>query len=122
VRSLALLVACDIHPLQNLRVLSHLKSELGQDQAGLDRWCRKWIEAGLQAYDALVARSPRPGRFSYGDAPTLADVCLLPQVLSAARFGADIASLGNVQRIAKACEALPVFADAHPSRQPDFEP
>jgi maleylacetoacetate isomerase len=122
VRSLAYLLAADTHPLTNLRVLNHLRSDLGQDQAGVDRWCRHWIETGLKACDAMLARSPRPGRFAFGDAPTLADICLAPQFFSAARFGADVASLENVQRVHKACEALPAFADAHPSRQPDFEP
>ena len=122
VRSLAYLLAADTHPLTNLRVLTHLKSELNQDQAGVDRWCRHWIEGGLKAFDAMLARSPKPGRFSFGDTPTLADVCLVPQLFSAARFGADIATFANVKRVQAACEALAAFADAHPSRQPDFEP
>lgn len=121
VRSLAYLLAADTHPLTNLRVLNYLKTDLGQDQSGVDAWCRKWIETGLAAFDAMLARSPRPGRFSFGDEPTLADVCLAPQVFSAARFNADVAPLANVQRVHTACEALAAFADAHPFRQPDFE-
>jgi maleylacetoacetate isomerase len=121
VRALALAVACDIHPLQNLRVLNYLKSDLAQDQASVDRWCRHWIEGGLAAYEATVAASGRSGAFSFGDSPTLADVCLVPQMFSAARFGADVSALTNLQRIWRTCEAHPAFAAAHPSRQPDTE-
>jgi maleylacetoacetate isomerase len=121
VRALALSIACDIHPLQNLRVLRHLKSELNQDQAGLDRWCRHWIESGLAAFEASVTQSGRSGVFCFGDAPTLADICLAPQMFSATRFGADVSRLTNLQRIMKSCEAHPAFAAADPSRQPDTE-
>jgi maleylacetoacetate isomerase len=121
VRALALSIACDIHPLQNLRVLRHLKSALGQDQAGLDRWCRYWIESGLSAVEACLAGSAASGAFCFGDQPGLADICLAPQVFSAARFGADIGKLGHIQRIMRACDAHPAFAAAHPSRQPDSE-
>jgi maleylacetoacetate isomerase len=121
VRALSLAVACDIHPLQNLRVLNYLKSDLAQDQASVDRWCRHWIEAGLAAYEATVTASGRSGAFSFGDSPTLADICLVPQMFSAARFGADTSALPNLQRIWRTCEAHPAFAAAHPSRQPDTE-
>lgn len=121
VRALALSVACDIHPLQNLRVLRYLKTELAQDQAGLDRWCRHWIEGGLAAYEATLANSGKSGAFSFGDQPTLADVCLVPQIFSAERFGADISALRNLARIKASCDAHPAFAAAHPSRQPDTE-
>ncbi len=121
VRALALSIACDIHPLQNLRVLSYLKANHGQDQAGLDRWCRHWIEGGLAAYEAMVTASARSGAFSFGETPTLADIYLVPQMFSAARFSADIGKLTNLQRIWKTCEAHPAFAAAHPSRQPDAE-
>jgi maleylacetoacetate isomerase len=121
VRSLALSIACDIHPLQNLRVLRYLKHELGQDQEGLDRWCRRWIESGLKAFEAAVARSGKTGAFCYGDYPTVADICLVPQLFAAARFGADLSGLVHLQRISAACDAHPAFAAAHPSRQPDTE-
>jgi maleylacetoacetate isomerase len=121
VRALALLIACDIHPLQNLRVLGHLRSELGQDQAGLDAWCRRWIESGLAAFEAQLNASGQVGTFCHGDTPGLADLCLVPQLFSAARFGADISSLATINRIAAHCETHPAFAAAHPSRQPDFE-
>jgi maleylacetoacetate isomerase len=121
VRALALSIACDIHPLQNLRVLRYLKHELGQDEEGLDRWCRRWIETGLTAFEATVARSGKAGTFCYGETPTLADICLVPQLFSAARFGADVSGLVHLQRIRAACDAHPAFAAAHPARQPDAE-
>ena len=121
VRALALSIACEIHPLQNLRVLQHVKSEFGQDQAGLDRWCRRWIEPGLAAFDATLADAGTSGAFCYGDAPSLADIFLVPQMFSAARFGADVSGLKNLQRIMTSCEAHPAFAAAHPARQPDAE-
>ncbi len=121
VRALALSIACDIHPLQNLRVLKHLKADLGQDQAGLDRWCRHWIEPGLAAFEATIASSGTSGAFCFGDAPVLADICLVPQMFSATRFGADVSKLTNLRRIVASCEAHPAFAAAHPARQPDAE-
>ncbi len=121
VRALALSVACDIHPLQNLRVLKHVKTAYGQDQAGLDAWCRHWIEPGLAAFEAQLNQSGKAGLFCFGDTPTLADICLIPQLFSAARFHADISSLTTIQRIAANAEAHPAFHAAHPSRQPDSE-
>jgi len=121
VRALALSIACDIHPLQNLRVLKHLKSEFGQDQEGLDRWCRKWIETGLAAFEESVARSGKSGAFCFGDRPTLADICLFPQIFSAGRFGGKIDGLVHLQRIKASCEAHIAFIDADPTRQSDAE-
>jgi maleylacetoacetate isomerase len=121
VRSLALAVAADTHPLQNLRVLGHIKSALGQDQASVDRWSRHWIETGLTTFEAALVRSGTAGRFSFGDRPTLADLCLIPQLFAAERFGADIGGLVTIARIRSACDTLPAFADAHPSRQADYE-
>jgi maleylacetoacetate isomerase len=121
VRALALSIACDIHPLQNLRVLAYLKNDLKQDQATVDAWCRKWIEGGLAAYEATLVASGTAGKFSFGDTPTLADICLLPQMFSAERFGADIKRLPTLARIKANCDAHPAFANAHPSKQPDAE-
>ncbi len=121
VRALALSIACDIHPLQNTRVLQYLRKELSQDQEGLDRWCRHWIESGLQAFEAIVARSGYAGTFCCGDQPSLADICLIPQLFAAQRFQANVAGLDHLQRILAACEPLPAFAEAHPARQPDAE-
>lgn len=120
VRAFAQAIACDIHPLQNLRVLEYLKADFAADQAALDRWCRHWIAEGLAACEALLAgRAPAP--FCFGETPTLADICLIPQVFSAARFGVDLGAMPRLSAIAAACEALPAFAEAHPRRQPDWE-
>jgi maleylacetoacetate isomerase len=121
VRALALSIACEIHPLQNLRVLNHLKTEFGQEQPGLDRWCRTWIEPGLAAFEAAIAASGKSGKFCLGDTPGLADICLVPQMFSAARFGADVSRLNNVHRIMKSCETHPAFIASHPAKQPDAE-
>ncbi|MGL4496292.1 MAG: maleylacetoacetate isomerase [Beijerinckiaceae bacterium] len=120
-RALALSIACDIHPLQNLRVLDYLRSHFGQDQAGVDAWCRRWIESGLAAFEAQLNRLGSAGAFCFGDQPTLADLCLIPQIFSAARFGADIGGLATLQRISASAQAHPAFIAAHPSRQPDTE-
>lgn len=122
VRALALLVACDIHPINNLRVLDHLRQSFGLDQDGINAWCRRWIESGLAAYEARLAVAGTAGAFSFGDRPGLADVCLMPQVFSAVRFGADLSTLPRIRAIAEAAEAHPAFAAAHPARQPDSEP
>jgi maleylacetoacetate isomerase len=119
-RAFAQVIACDVHPLQNLRVLRYLKSEYGQEQDGLDAWCRHWIEPGLAACEALLAREPEAA-FAFGDRPGLAEVCLVPQMFSADRFGLDLAPFPRLRRLREACEALPAFADAHPSKQPDAE-
>jgi maleylacetoacetate isomerase len=119
-RAFAQVIACDVHPLQNLRVLRYLKSEFGQEQDGLVAWCRHWIAPGLAACEALLAREPE-GRFAFGDAPGLAEICLIPQMLSADRFGLDLAPYPRLRALRERCEALPAFADAHPSKQPDAE-
>jgi maleylacetoacetate isomerase len=122
VRGFAQVIACDIHPLQNLRVLRYLKAQYGQEQEGLDAWCRHWVGEGLAACERLLERGSGGGRFAFGDAPSLADVCLVPQLFSADRFGLDLAPFPRLRAVRAACEALPAFADAHPSRQPDSEP
>ncbi len=121
VRALALAIACDIHPLQNLRVLQHLRGALGQDQAGLDAWCRRWIESGLAAFEARLNANGTAGAFCFGDQPTLADCCLIPQLFSAARFGADVSGFAAIARVAASAGAHPAFQAAHPSRQTDCE-
>jgi maleylacetoacetate isomerase/maleylpyruvate isomerase len=119
VRGFAQAIACDIHPLQNLRVLRYLKRVLGQEQAAIDGWCRHWIGEGLAACERLAA--DEPGRFAFGDAPGLADVVLVPQLHAADRFGVDLEPMPRLRSVRAACEALPAFAAAHPSRQPDAE-
>ena len=121
VRGFAQAIACDIHPLQNLRVLQYLKNDLGQDQAAVDDWCRHWVSEGLAACEGLLERDGASGRYAFGNAPGLAELCLVPQMFSAERFGVDLAAMPRLRAIQAACNELPAFADAHPSRQPDSE-
>ena len=114
VRSLALAIACDIHPLNNLRVLKYLKGELGQEQAAVDRWYAHWVSEGLAALEALA--SPRAGAFLYGDTPSLADVCLVPQLYNARRFAVPLDPYPTLRRADESASALPAFAAAHPDR------
>lgn len=117
VRALALAIAADIHPLQNTRVGKYLQTEYGKDEEGKAEWIRHWIRTGFDALEQLLAESP--SRYMAGEQPTLADVCLLPQVFSARRFGVDLTAYPNIVRVADALEQVPAFAEAHPSRQPD---
>ncbi len=119
VRGLALLVACDIHPLNNLRVLQFFEGQWNVPQAERDEWVRHWIVEGLAAFEALVADDPATGAFCHGDAPGLADCCLVPQLFNARRFGLDLAPWPTLARIEQACLALPAFRDAAPEAQPD---
>ena len=121
VRAFADVIACDIHPLQNLRVLAYLRDEYAQDQDGVERWCQRWLGDGLAACEDLLARREVQTPFCFGDTPGLADICLVPQVFSAHRFKVDLSEMPRVRAVHEACEALPAFADAHPSRQPDAE-
>ncbi len=118
VRALAQIIASDTHPLQNLRVLQYLKREYGQEQAGIDAFARAWIEPGLAAFEARLAE-PGTGRFCHGDAPGLADLCLIPQLGNARRFGTDLAAYPTVLRIEAACMDLSAFRDTAPENQPD---
>ncbi|MEX6506795.1 maleylacetoacetate isomerase [Jiella sp. M17.18] len=121
VRAFAEAVACDIHPLQNLRVLSYLREEIGLPQESVDAWCRRWLGDGLAACEALARRHGGDTRFTFGDAPSLADICLVPQMGSADRFGVDTSAMPRLREITAACAELPAFADAVPARQPDAE-
>ena len=121
VRSLALAIACDIHPLNNLRVLKYLTGTLGATDAARDAWYAHWCEVGLRALETRLAREPATGRFCHGDAPTLADVCLVPQLANARRVDLDLAQFPTLLRIEAACVALAAFAAAAPARQPDAE-
>jgi maleylpyruvate isomerase len=122
VRAFAQVIACEIHPLQNLRVLKYLADEFGADADATTKWLTRWLTEGLEACEALLAKRDRESAFCFGDTPGLADICLVPQVFSAQRFGVDISHLTRIAAIHARCEALPAFADAHPARQPDFEP
>lgn len=117
-RAFAQAIACEIHPLQNLRVLAYLRQELRLDEAAVSAWLARWLGEGLAACEALLAKRPA-SRFCFGDAPGLADICLVPQMFSADRFGVDTAALPRLRAVRAACEALPAFADAAPARQPD---
>ena len=115
VRTMALLVACDIHPLNNLRVLKYLKGELGHSQDEVDAWYAHWITEGLTALEAMAA--PRAGDFLYGDAPTVADICLVPQLYNARRFKVPLDSYPTLLRADQNASKLDAFAAAHPDRQ-----
>lgn len=121
VRGFAQIIAVDIHPLNNLRVLTFLSDDLGCDPDQMDKWRRKWIIDGLEACEALIARNSQEARFCFGDAPGLADVCLVPQIYSAERFGIDVTAWPRLSAVHQACEALPAFRDAHPQNQPDCD-
>lgn len=119
VRALAALVGCDIHPLNNRRVLEALRHDFAAGEAAVQRWCATWIEAGFDAYEALLAADPARGDFSFGDAPTLADVYLVPQVESARRFKVDVARWPRLHAVDQACGRLDAFRRAAPAVQPD---
>jgi maleylpyruvate isomerase len=121
VRQIALAISCDIHPLQNLRVLKYLTGKLGLSEDGKAAWIQHWLATGLGALETDLARSPMRGRFCVGDSPTMADCVLVPQMFSAARFGVDTSSYPTLRSIYTACEAIPEVAAAHPARQLDSE-
>ncbi len=121
VRSLALAIACDIHPLDNLRVLNYLTGTLGVTEAQKNGWYKYWIDVGFEALETRLAREPATGRFCHGDAPTIADICLVPQMANARRIDFDFAPYPTLTRIEAACHALPAFAAAAPAKQPDAE-
>lgn len=114
VRAMALAIACDIHPLNNLRVLKYLKGEMQQEQAEIDRWYAHWVTEGLDALEAMAA--PRSGAFLLSDKPSLADVCLVPQLYNARRFSVPLSLYPTLRRADESASALPAFAAAHPDR------
>jgi len=120
VRAFCAVIACEIHPLQNLRVLQYLGAEFGQAQDGKDAWCQRWIGDGLAACEALLARRPA-SRFAFGEAPGMAEVYLVPQMFSAQRFKVDLTAMPRLRAIHAACEGIAAFDAAHPSRQPDAD-
>jgi maleylacetoacetate isomerase len=120
VRSLALLVACEIHPLNNLRTLQHLKRALGQDEDQVNAWYRHWVADGLARFEADLAAGGS-GKYCHGDAPTMVDCCLVPQIFNAQRYKCDLAPYPVTMRIFDACMKLEAFDRAQPSKQPDAE-
>jgi len=122
VRALAQIVACDIHPIDNLRVLQYLQKELKADEAAVGRWFNHWIATGFAGFEATIAKDKATGRFCHGDAPGLADICLIPQVFNSKRYSLDLAPYPTISRIYDACMALPAFDAAQPAKQPDAEP
>jgi maleylacetoacetate isomerase len=121
VRSIALAIACEIHPLNNLRVLNYLRDALHAQEDVRNAWYRHWCELGLGALESRLAGEAATNRFCHGEAPTLADVCLVPQLANARRVAIDVADYPTLARIERTCNALPAFAAAAPSRQPDAE-
>jgi len=119
VRSLSYLVASEIHPLNNLRVLQHLKRALGQTQDEIDTWYRYWIADGLAKLEAELAGSS--GKFCHGDSPGMADCCLVPQIFNAKRYSSDLAPYPTTTRVFDNCMKLEAFDRAQPSKQPDAE-
>ena len=121
VRALAYDIACDIHPIDNLRVMVYMEKILGLDQKARDAWYAHWIRLGFEAIEATLARGAGTGRFCHGDAPTLADVCLIPQLGNAARVNLDLTPYPTIRRIAGECRKLEAFQRAEPQNQPDAE-
>ena len=123
VRALAAMVACDIQPINNLRVLRYLLRPLGQDEAAVETWYNHWIAEGFGALERLLAEGDRTGRFCHGDTPGLADIVLVPQVFNANRYQSlDLTPYPTIVRIYQTCLGIDAFAAAHPDRQPDREP
>jgi maleylacetoacetate isomerase len=121
VRALALAIACEIHPLNNLRVLGYLTTTLGVSEEQKNAWYRHWVETGLATVEAMLADDPHTGSFCHGDAPTLADVLLVPQIFNAQRFNCRLDQVPTVMRIHERCLAVPAFAKSVPAEQPDAE-
>jgi maleylacetoacetate isomerase len=119
VRALALDVACEIHPLNNLRVLRYLVNDLGVGEDAKNAWYRHWVEGGLAAVERQLAGHPATGRFCHGDTPTLADCTLVPQIFNARRFDCRLDDVPTVMRVFDECMKLPAFDGAQPSRCPD---
>jgi len=121
VRSMALVIACEVHPIQNLRVLNYVKATYNQTDEQVNKWAQHWIDLGLAALQEMIVAQPKRGKFCFGDAPTLADVCLIPQLGNARRYGCDLSKYPTILEIEKNCSAIPAFVNAAPEKQPDAE-
>jgi len=118
-RALAEIVSCDIHPINNLRVLRYLHGPLGHDQAAIETWYNHWIAAGFEAFERLLVSDRRTGAFCHGDAPGLADIALVPQAVNSERYKLDLSPYPTIARIYADCMRLEAFSAAHPNNQPD---
>ena len=119
VRALAAIVGCDIHPINNRRILQYLRNELQQPEEEVLKWCARWISAGFTAMEEMLAADSQRGDFCYGNTPSMADVYLIPQVESARRFNVDLSPYPNIVAIDAHCAQIKAFADAAPLQQPD---
>lgn len=121
VRMLSQMIACEIHPVNNLRVLTALRSRYGADDTEIADWFRHWVDETFVPMEKLLAEAPQTGRFCHGDMPTMADLCLVAQVANNARFKVNMAPYPTISRIYETCMEIPAFIDASPPRQPDAE-
>jgi maleylpyruvate isomerase len=119
VRAMTSLIACDIHPLGNLRVLKRLRTQFGASDEQVNEWVVLWVTQGFDALEVMIAQ--HGGRFAFGDSPTFADCCLVPQLYNAERFGVDLTYFPRIVAVGAAARALPEFAAAHPALQPDTD-
>ncbi len=121
IRAFAMAIACDIHPLQNLRILRYLEAEFNAGEDARKAWCQRWLGEGLSACEALVAKETHGAEFCFGETPGLAEICLVPQIFSAYRFDVDLSGMPNLMRVFETCQALPAFAKAAPDQHPDAQ-
>jgi maleylpyruvate isomerase len=121
VRSVALQIACEIHPVDNLRVLKYLKHKLQIGEEAKDTWYRHWLESGFESLEKRLANDPRVGKLCFGDTPTVADLCLVPQVFNARRFNIDMSRYPTIERIVDHASQIDAFVRAAPGQQPDAE-
>ncbi|MGI4848794.1 MAG: maleylacetoacetate isomerase [Janthinobacterium lividum] len=119
VRALSMAIACDLHPLNNLRVLNYLGTQLDASPEQKTAWYQHWTRLGLEAFERQLVRERQTGQFCHGDSPTMADCCLVPQLFNARRFDCDLAPYPTLVAIGARCEAIAAFAEASPQRQPD---
>ena len=119
VRGIAGLIACDIHPLNNLAVLNYLRDQLIAEEEARLAWYRHWVKEGFDGLELILAANVETGQFCFGDTPTVADICLVPQVVNAKRFNCNLASYPTILRIFEECMSLSQFADADPMNQPE---
>jgi len=121
VRALSQIVACDIHPINNLRVLQYLEKDLGLDEQARNAWVLRWIDDGFAAMENMLDKDTRSGTYCFGSAPTMADICLVPQIFNGQRFGVEMSRYPTLARINAACMELSAFKDQAPGQQPDAE-